>query len=332
VNVLRIFIAAGCIAAFALACNDNEPSDDNGNQPDVQEQDTQTPDVQPDEGQPEDTTTSNGCLSCLAAGQTYLFRKLDVTEPSTPMELPNLLNGIWAPDIVDYRLNIMMRVEEVTAQEDGGVLVKATAGSAWHNLPFDDIVGIEHGLVPDSFFFNVMEYTSTVYLDVDAQCNFETVNSPVDGSVPYLNFRPGPVDRWLICSGGNEALDLPKNTVPIRMLHAAGRFNDTCTGMTDGELAGCISKDAACEICDFLTAPDYSLWDSVAPDPSVTPVVCEASYCEHHCGGMPWTNFGGVVVGFGVPLNCDMNGDSVNEGFALKGSFFTETVAYADPE
>ncbi len=327
-KAFRILVLAGCVAAFAAACNDDENPDDTGNPQDVvQVEDTQ---VQEDTAV-RDTTQSNACLSCLAAGQTYLFRQLDVTEPSTPMELPNLLNGIWAPDIVDYRLNIMLKIEEVT-QDGDGLLLKATAGSAWHNLPFDEVVAIDHGKVPESFFFNVMEYTSTVYIRVDAQCNFETINSPVDNSKPYLNFRPGPVEKWLICSGGNEALDLPQNTVPIRMLHAAGRFNDTCTGMVDGELDGCISKDAACEICDFLTAPDYSLWDSVTPDPSVTPVPCEASYCEHHCGAMPWTNFGGVVVGFGVPLNCDMNGDSVNEGFALKGSFYTQTVTYADPE
>lgn len=321
-------MVAGCVAVFAMACNDNEPEDDTGNQTDV----IQTQDVVQDEGQGEDIVESSACLACLAAGQTYLFRQLDVTEPSTPMELPNLLNGIWAPDIVDYRLNIMMRIEEVTAQEDGSALIKATAGSAWHNLPFSEVVAIDHGKVPDSFFFNVMEYTSTIYLQVDAECNFETVASPLDDSEPYLNFRPGPVDRWLICSGGNPALDLPPNTVPIRMLHATGRFNDTCTAMTDGELGGCISKDAACEICDFLTAPDYSLWDSVTPDPTVTAVVCESSYCEHHCGGMPWTNFGGVVIGFGVPLDCDMNGDGTKEGFKLKGSFHTQTVPYADPE
>lgn len=323
----RILMLAGCMTVLAVACNEEEPADDTGNTPDM----VDPVDVGSDQTTGEDIPLSSACLSCLAVGQTYLFRQLDVTEPSTPMELPNLLNGIWAPDIVDYRLNIMLRIEEVITQDDG-LLLKITAGSAWHNLPFDQVVGIDHGLVPESFFFNVMEYTSTVYLKVDSQCNFETVKSPIDQSEPYLNFRPGPVDRWLICSGGNEALNLPKNTVPIRKLRAAGRFNDTCTGMTDGELGGCISKDAACEICDFLAAPDYSLWDTVTPDPAVTPVPCDASYCEHHCGGFPWANFGGIVVGFGVPLNCDIDGDSVDEGFALKSAFYTETVPYADPE
>jgi hypothetical protein len=45
---------------------------------------------------------------------------------------------------------------------------------------------------------------------------------------------------------------------------------------------------------------------------------------------MPWTNFGGVVVGFGVPLNCDMDGDSTNDGFRIVGSFDTSTVTVVD--
>ena len=81
----------------------------------------------------------------------------------------------------------------------------------------------------------------------------------------------------------------------------------------------------------MVTAPDYDLWESVTPGPSVTPIVCEASYCEHNCGKMPWVNFGGFVLGVGVPLNCDLDGDTVPEGFRLTGGFWADRVEYAEP-
>jgi hypothetical protein len=280
-----------------------------------------------------DTDTPASCLSCIAAGQTFLFRSLNVTEPAEPPGLAQLLNDIWSVDFNYYRLNVLVRIDEVMPQEDGTLIIKTRGGSAWHNLPFADVAPVEHENVPTSFYFNALETASdTIYFTVDKQCNFVSINNPDNGNPPSLGFRPGPEDRNLLCSNGMEEENVPKHTVPIRGLYATGKFNDTCTGMDTGTLTGCISEAAACQLCFFLLAPDYSLIESTSPDPLVTPVVCQAAYCEHYCGAMPWSNFGGIVQGFEVPLNCDLDGDSTNEAFRLTATFNTIRTTYADPE
>lgn len=312
----------------------------NGNDEDVKDQDVHY-DATPndaahdvavlDEGGNKDVA-ANGCLACLAPGQTFLFRTLDVTEPATPMELPALLNTIWAPDILEYRLNIMMKVEEVVPQQDGTLKMRASAGSAWHDLSFEDVRTLGNTNVPQTFHFTVPELVKDIWFSIDANCDFITLNDPESGDMPGINFRPGTVEKYLLCSAGNDAIDLPPHTVPIRGLYATGHFNADCTKIEDANLSGCIAKDAACELCNMVTAPDYDLWESTTPDPSVEAVPCDASYCKHHCGKNPWTNFGGFVLGVGVPLNCDLDGDTVNEGFRLTAGFWAQGVTYAEPQ
>lgn len=320
--VKKLMLFAFVLSVAVVGCEKAEPADD------VVVQDTSgNTDVV------EDSSTSAACLSCLAAGQTFLFRTLDVTEPAEPAGLSQLLNDIWSVDFMYYRLNILVRIDEVTPQEDGTVMLKTRGGSAWHDLPFADVLPVEHDNVPSSFYFNALETASdTIYFIVDKECSFRTITNPVTGKKPYLGFRPGPEENNLLCSNGNVAEGTPKHTVPIRGLAATGKINDTCTEMYDGQLVGCISEAAACELCFFLVAPDYSLISSVSPNPDVEPVVCQASYCEHYCGAMPWSNFGGIVQGFGVILDCDLDGDSTNEAFRLSAGFNTERVIYADPE
>lgn len=273
---------------------------------------------------PADIPAQTGeCMKCLATGMAFRFTTVNVTEPSQPEGLPEFLNAIWAPDISANRLNIMLRIDEMTDNGDGTKTLKFTAGSAWHDLTLADVLPVEGGTKTPAWFDFVGGSTSTFQAKLAADCTFQTI-----GATNLLQFHPGPTDTALICSAGNAGIGLPKDTIPIANLVATGAFNGDCTQVTNATLDGCIAADAACEICNFLTAPDYQSWSYAAS--GTPPKSCDAAYCESACGRSPkdnnlyWVNFGGFVKGLGVPTECKVG---TQDAYKLKGSWAASKVA-----
>lgn len=282
--------------------------------------------VQADQGLPVDGGTdvpvvSGKCFECIKPGLALRFSTMVVTEPSNPAGLPEYLNGIWGPDIEDYRLNVLLVVEKVQQNEDGSLEVTLRAGSVWHDLSAEDVTEEKHGKTPGKFYFLDEEQTGLFQAVVHKDCTFETVGNP-----PLLLFHPGPLDHAFICSAGDEDLGMPKDTIPIASLKASGTFTDSCM-VVDGEMRGCISSQAACQICSFVLAPDYGDW-KIEPDESVTPEPCKASYCQRWCGDGLWTNFGGFVEGIGVPKTCAVQGQ--NDGYELAGKWTGVPVQFEE--
>lgn len=276
-----------------------------------------------DPGGGTDTQVGNACHACVLAGEgmALRFTKMDVKEPSVPEGLPEFLNNIWGPDLAAYRLNVILRLDKVTDMGDGTLKVEVTAGAGWHDLSEQDITPVVHDKVPGKYNF-VEGFTTTFTATVDENCTFQTDENA------NLWFHPGPLDRALICSAGDDSIGLPKDTIPIANLDASGTFDAECKTIFDGEMTGCIAADAACQICNFILAPNYEQW-SLEVDPAVTPENCQASYCNHHCGkgdgGMPlWANFGGFVEAIGVPKTCDVNGPE--SGYGLAGLWNAELI------
>jgi hypothetical protein len=168
---------------------------------------------------------------------------------------------------------------------------------------------------------------STFQANLKADCSFETI-----GDTNLLPFHPGKTEQALICSAGNTAIGLPKDTIPIANLVASGRIDDTCEQVIDATLDGCIGANAACEICNFFTAPDYQSW-SYLPTGNPLPKegdlgYCDAGYCEaacgrHESGTLFWANFGGFVRQLGVPTECKVGAE---DAYKLKGSWAATKV------
>ncbi len=285
-----------------------------------------------DVGDVGDVPPLSACQKCIAPGMCFRFKKIEVTEPSVPEGLPAFLNNIWTPDVQAYRLNILLCIDGVTAKPDGTVTLTVTAGAAWHDLPFEQVLPVQHSNKPSWFEF-VKGFTTTFTAEVTTDCTFRTVG-PAN-----LWFHPGPVDHALVCSAGDPAIGLPVDTIPIENLVAHGSFDNTCTLISSGALEGCIADAAACQICSFILAPDYKGW-AKTPDPSVTDwQPCAYAYCMRHCGtasgagglapGSPiWANFGDFVRGLGVPLTCDTDGDGTTDGYGLAGHWEAGRVPY----
>lgn len=284
------------------------------------------------DGEAGDLPPLSACQKCIAPGMCFRFDKIEVTEPSVPEGLPAFLNSIWTPDVQAYRLNILLCIDDVTAKPDGTLSLAVTAGAAWHDLPFDQVLPVQHSNKPSLFEF-VEGFTTTFTAEVAADCTFRTVG-PAD-----LWFHPGPVDHALVCSAGDPGIGLPVDTIPIEALVAHGSFDNTCTRITSGKLEGCIANAAACQICSFMLAPDYKEWNK-EPDTTITNAEpCKSSYCNRHCGyasgqvllpkGSPiWANFGGFVQGLGVPLTCDTDGDGSADGYGLAGNWEAGRISY----
>ncbi|NOZ02411.1 MAG: hypothetical protein GXP54_11045 [Deltaproteobacteria bacterium] len=315
-----ITMMATLALGLGLGCGGSGGNDDTGNTDVVADNGGVT-----DNGGDKDAQTGNACHQCLlkSNGLSVRFTKMFVTEPSIPEGLPDFLNAIWEPDVADYRLNVILQLEKVTDNGDGTLKLKVKAGAGWHDLAVDQVTPMGHGKTPNEFHF-VEGFTTEFDAVVDENCNFSTVGQA------DLWFHPGPLDHALICSAGDDTIGLPKDTIPISNLIAKGHFNDECTQITDGDLTGCIAADAACQICSFMLAPDYSEWN-IETDPSITTENCQPSYCDGTCGkasgnvvlpkGSPlWANFGGFVEGIGVPQTCDVNGGTDN-GYALAGEW-----------
>lgn len=282
-----------------------------------------------------DVPPPSACQKCIAPGMCFRFEGIEVIEPREPDGLPPFLNRIWTHDIAAYRLNIILCLDEVSPEADGTLRLEVTAGAAWHDLTIEQILPIQHSNKPSWFEF-VEGFTTTFTAEVGADCTFRTVG-PAD-----LWFHPGPVDHAFICSAGDQSIGLPVDTIPIEKLVASGFFDDTCTLISSGRLEGCIAEAAACQICSFVVAPDYTEWNR-EPDVSETDwETCAYSYCKRHCGtasgsvklpkGSPiWANFGGFVQAIGVPLACDTDGDEVYDGYRLAGNWVAGRVTYKGP-
>jgi len=321
-------VAAAMVAAFALGCpSDDDDKTDEGK--DVAVTDPGIEVVQTETGG-EEVTTTGACLSCLQPGIAMRFSKLDVKEPSEPLGLPEFLNAIWAPDIDDSRLNIVLRIDAIEDITSGSAKKRITVsvGSAWHELTagvastVDQVIEVGGKKTPVKFYFLEGAY-SQFTIEVNEDCTFTSVG---DAS---LKFHPGPMDHGLICSAGSQAMGFDADTIPMDKLLATGRFGDTCETIESGTLRGCIARTAACEICSFGPAPDYSLW-KIQKDTSGGNVPCEASYCAANCAKGLWVNFGGFVNDLGVPLQCDYNDSGANNGYLIAGDWQAKAVPFGD--
>lgn len=334
-----IMTMAALVLGLAMGCSSCENNDTGLTDvvPDKGEStDTGMTDVAMDEGGGSDTTTGNACHQCLlnSAGLSVRFTRMFVTEPSIPEGLDEYLNNIWKPDVDAYRLNVVLRLDEVTDNGNGTLKAKVTAGAGWHDLTIEQITPVVHNNVPTEFHF-VEGFTTEFNAVIDENCNFSTAGKA------DLWFHPGPLDHAFICSGGDDTIGLPKDTIPISNLDATGHFNDECTQVTDGTLTGCIAADATCQICSFILAPDYREWN-LKLDASITPEKCmsfycglpcqkDTGYCGHTCGKATgnvklkkgsslWANFGDIVRGIGTPQTCDVSGGT-NNGYGLAGEW-----------
>lgn len=288
-------------------------------------------------------TSTRACGGCLAglAGTTLRFNSITVTEPSDPPGLPGYLNGIWQEDMCRHILNIMLRIDTI---DPGTGIIEFTAGPAWHNRDPEEQATNANGLPmapgcldgtnpvsnPPTEYYFLPGYSTTLTAKLrDDSCTFDTITPVFDAR---LRFHAGTPEKYFTCSPENS------NEIPIEKLAATGRISDDCTMILDADLTGCIAHSAACEICAWAIAPDYSAW-AVAPDANVDPIACDLSYCKHHCSAM-WPNFGALVSGiFGVPRNCDLDGNECpegddtcrEEGYGIAG-FWTATKVQLKPE
>lgn len=264
-----------------------------------------------------DTPAGNGCHACLVPGMAFRFSKLDVTEPSYPPGLPEFLNAIWAPDIDAYRLNVLLQLKTITPNGDGTLDLVVTAGSAWHDKTPQEVMPVggpvDGGATPTSYHF-VEGATRDLEIRVDENCNLVTKQPG------FLPFHPGPLDFGLICTAGDPAFDMSLDTIPLAHLEAVGTFAQDCSAVGGASLEGCIEAQAACQICSFFVAPDYSLAER-NPDTTITATPCSASYCERHCGRAIWANFGMFVDSIGVPQNCDADEDGTKDAYQIAGDW-----------
>lgn len=272
------------------------------------------------------------CKACLAPGMCFRFNQIHVIEPQL---LAEYLNGIWQQDVKDYRLNILFCIKSGTLNADGSLRLEVEAGAAWHNLAFEEVLPLDNGKVPDWFEF-VSGFTTEFVAEVTPECKFKTVGEA------SLVFHPGPADKGLICSAGDPNIGLPADSIPMGGLEAEGLFDSSCSTITAGTLSGCIGKDAACQICSFVLAPNYEEWNKEG-DQSVNPVSCDKSYCDHHCGyasgkvklnkgDMIWSNFGWFVGGLpDLPL-CDLDKDGTDDAYFLSGSWAAVRVRYKEEQ
>lgn len=277
--------------------------------------DTSTPDI----------PTGNGCHACLVEGMAFRFSKLDVTQPSEPAGLPEFLNGIWAPDIDAYRLNVILQVKTVTDNGDGTLDLVVTAGSAWHDKTPQEVMPVggpvDGGATPTEYHF-VEGATRDLEIVVDAQCNLATKKPG------FLPFHPGPADFGLICTAGDSANQMGVDTIPLSRLEAIGTFAQDCSSVGGASLEGCIRAEAACQICSFMYAPDYAQAER-KPIETSPGTHCEAAYCERHCGKMIWANFGLFVESIGVPQNCDADDDGTKDAYQIAGNWEALPVTMA---
>jgi hypothetical protein len=254
------------------------------------------------------------CQKCLQKGACYRFSDLVVTEPSEPPGLPPYLNNIWQQDVKDFRLNIVLCLREVVQVGDM-MVVQFEAGGAWHDLPFDKVMDLNHSNVPSWYQFiegSTSLFTAIVFKD----CTLETQSSA------SLLFHSGPKDHPLICAPGLGGL--PQNIIPIVGLVATAHVDDTCEAITSGHLSGCISHDAACQICSWMPAPNYKQW-KIDGKEDVPEQLCDATLCQHYCGEM-WANFAQFVEGIHVPFQCDTDGNGEDDGYRLAGNFVATRV------
>ncbi|HON25387.1 MAG TPA: hypothetical protein PLJ73_05655 [Myxococcota bacterium] len=270
----------------------------------------------------------NGCHLCLKVGDTFRFTKLDVKEPSKPEALPEFLNGIWGPDIYAYRLNVLLQFKEITPTDDGKLKAIITVGSAWHDKDHTEVLPVngpdDGGATPTKFHF-VEGATSEINVTIDENCVL-TTDEP-----GYLAFHPGPEHFGLLCGAGDESLNLAKDTVPLSRLETTATIAQDCSEFETGRLDGCIKAEAACQLCSFLWAPDYSKWDREV-DPNSTGQVCKMEYCTLHCGERNWANFGMFVELVGVPKACDADMDGNMNAYKIGGDWSAVPVTFGQPD
>lgn len=261
---LALFVATGC---FGRAACPEDPSTD------VVGVDIAAP---PDTGPRPDVAGGCPCLASME-GQAFRFDRLWVTEPGGA--LADFLNSIWTPDVARYILNIVLVVDSVDTATGEVVLL---AGSAWHDTDWRELPYAQPEATvetPPSGYLLNPGFEATLHARVNANCEFETYG------LGALDFHPGPPEQAFGCSKAYN------NAIPVGGLIARARLTDSCTRFEDGRLDGCIAEAAACEICSYSSAPNYT-GVSITENPAIDPKPCDMSYCQRWCGtGLGWSNF-----------------------------------------
>lgn len=266
---------------------------------------------------PAPTGTCHDCLAALA-GAGMRFTSLVITEPVVPTApdpsaLPTFLNNMWTEDVRRHVMNILLRIDAVTAGDDGVTRLDVTAGAGWHDVPIADLPqkpGDPLTRVPTSWYL-IPGSLGTFRVELDAGCAFTPLGETA------LGFHPGPEDSPTMCTPDFG------NAIPISRLLPAGRITPDCRGIVAGHLSGCIPRETADRICSWGPSPDLTGW-YLQPDETVPPVD-PASYCRRWCGTR-WVSFGGFVRIIRVPLTCDGDGDGEPDGYTIAGDFTAEIV------
>ncbi|MBL6974164.1 MAG: hypothetical protein ISR64_00395 [Deltaproteobacteria bacterium] len=311
-------LAAGVFLCVAGGCG----SDDGVPDPaDASDSGDQGPDLAVDDGAQEDGVNQT-CLQCIEPGLMLRWHKIDLVEPSVPAGLPEFLNNIIQPDVNDYRINIGLRINEISPKPDGTLGVQLTAGTTWHDLDPSDVLAIHGGDKTPSWYQFMDGLTTEVDAVVKKDCTFGTSEETT------LWFKSGPAEFGYMCSPARPDLVAPADVLPFEKAITWGTFDNQCTRIMNGRIDACIRAVRACEICVFILSPDYKTFVS-EEDPSVDPAEpCLPQFCDRWCGrgegGVPlWTNLGGFIETIEVPQNCEVNGDP---GYHFVVNFEAEVV------
>lgn len=318
-------LAAFALAALAACAIPADPAADVPPLPDAAEAADPAADVVPgDLAGADDASSVPPCLACLAPGTAFRVDRLRIESPSEPAGVTEFLDAVWSPDICNRRLNLVVVTERVDPLADGGAVVTFGAGSAWHDEP-GATLGVDCPGPPagPALRYRMIEATRREWVvRVDPACRFETV------AETSLVVHPGPADAGLFCSAGGYALGVPPDSVDVSALTLGGVLAADCGGVSDGGLAGCIAKEAACSVCSFLAAPDYAALDRGNPDPGAEGTPCTSGYCALHCNVTGWVNLGGFLDAIGTPLDCPK---APGTGYDFRGAWSAERVAVEDP-
>jgi hypothetical protein len=271
---------------------------------------------------PENTGECNTFCNCETddfLGTPFRLTRLEIDEPE---ELATLLNAIWSTDILYNTVNVLLVVKEF----------KAGTAAAFDSITFDVGPGWRYPHAPFAIPPEEGQPSQSV---IETYCPLEGLTREMEVK-PYhghqcvfksteptaLFFHTGPKDAPIVCA---PDLD-PANAIPIKYMKVRFGFDETCQGLSDGYLEGCIAMDEADRICMCMATgkcPREPVDMGDYPDDDLV------SYCKDKCG-MKWVSFGQSVRAFGLEPTCiTLDGQP---GYRVQGFIDAEAIPdYFDP-